>query len=142
MEKENTKDDRGNWKGYLQIAVIGGIIAVAIYFARAPEQVAIVENGTLGEKQSPIVTIMQPESQSYNFRLDTTGSITLKERVTITSEIKGRVIWVSSQFEPGATIDANEVFIKIDPRVYELEVEEATYELAAHEIELEKQKST
>ncbi|MYE36943.1 MAG: HlyD family efflux transporter periplasmic adaptor subunit [Rhodobacteraceae bacterium] len=59
----------------------------------------------------------------------------------MTSEIKGRVIWVSSQFEPGATIDANEVFIKIDPRVYELEVEEATYELAAHEIELEKQKS-
>ena len=141
MEKEDTKDDRGNWIGYLQIAVIVGIIAIAIYFARAPEQVAIDENGTLGEKQPPIVTIMQPESQNYNFQLDTTGSITLKERVTITSEVKGRVVWVSSKFEPGGTIEANEVFIKIDPRVYELEVEEAAYKLAVHEIELEKQKS-
>ena len=141
MEKEDTKDERGNWIGYLQIAVIVGIIAIAIYFARAPEQVAIDENGTLGEKLSPIVTIMKPESQSYNFRLETTGSITLKERVTIASEVKGRVVWVSSKFEPSGTIEANEVFIKIDPRVYELEVEEAAYELAVHEIELEKQKS-
>lgn len=141
MEKEDTKDDRGNWIGYLQIAVIVGIIAVAIYFARAPEQVAIDENRTLGERQSPVVTVLQPESQSYNFRLDTTGTITLKERITITSEVKGRVVWISSKFEPGGTIEANEVFIKIDPRVYELETEEAASELALHEIELEKQKN-
>ncbi len=141
MEKEASKGNRSNWIGYLQIAGIVGIIAIAIYFARAPEQVVIVENGTTREKQSPIVTVMQPESQSYNFRLNTTGTINLKERVTITSEVKGRVIWVSPKFEPGSTIEANEVFIKIDPRVYALEMEGAEYELAVHEIELEKQKS-
>ena len=141
MAQKNKNGSLGHWKGYLQIAVVIGILVVALYFARAPEQIAIVEYGDLGDKQPPVVTVMLPETTSYNHRLNTTGSIILKERVSIISEVTGRVIWVSPYFEPGGTIEANEVFIEIDPTEYKLEVEAATQELAIHEITLEKQKA-
>ena len=133
---------RKNWKGYLQVVAIIAIIAIALYLARAPDQIEIVDTGPLDDKQlNPVVSVIEPQKTNYNIRLNLTGSVTLKERVTILTELTGRVVWVSPNFEPGGTIDSNEVFIKLDPAEYELAVEEANYDLVAKEIAVEKNKA-
>ena len=128
---------RPRWYGYLQLAVILGAIAAALYFARAPERVERIDRSALaGEERRPVVSVIRPEPTEQALTLRLTGSVRLKERATVMSEVVGRVVWVSPKFEPGGSLDADEVFVRIDPEEYELKVEEARLEVArlGHEI--------
>ena len=129
--------DRPGWMGYLQIAIITVVIVAALYLARAPAEVEIAENLVLTEPVKPVVRVLQPEPVTQALDLDLTGTVTLKERVTLISEVVGRIAWVSPRFEPGAIIEADEVFISIDPREYELMVEDARLELAERQTVLD-----
>ena len=126
--------DRPQWLGYLQLAAILGAVAVALYFARAPERVERIDGSALAsEQRRPVVSIIRPEPTEQSLTLRLTGSVKLKERATVMSEVVGRIVWVSPKFEPGGSIDANEVFIRVDPEEYELKVEQAR--LAVEELE-------
>ncbi len=124
MTQDSDRQAGGNWKGYLQIAAIAVVIIAAVYFARAPGQIEITGDPEQAD-QKPVVHVLQPELTSQAIDLQLTGSVGLKDRVTVSSEVVGRVAWVSPMFEPGGTIKANEVFIRIDPAEYELRVREA-----------------
>ena len=131
MSQDTAGSDRPKWFGYLQIAVILGIIAVALYFARAPERVERIDRSALEtQERPPVVSVVRPTRTEQALTLRLTGSVVLKEKATVVSEVVGRVVWVSPKFEPGGSIEANEVFIRIDPEEYELRVEEATLEVA------------
>ena len=128
---------RPQWLGYLQLGVILAGIAAALYLARAPERVERIDRSALetGERR-PVVTVIRPTPTEQALTLRLTGSVVLKERATVASEVSGRVIWVSPGFEPGGLIEANEVFIRIDPEEYELRVAEAKLEVAGLEHEV------
>ncbi len=131
MPQDTAGPDRPKWFGYLQLAVILGAVAVALYLARAPERVERIDRSALetGERR-PVVSVVQPTPTEQALTLRLTGSVVLKEKATVVSEVVGRVVWVSPKFEPGGSIEANEVFIRIDPEEYELRVEEARLEVA------------
>jgi len=123
--------ERPKWFGYLQLAVILGAIAVALYLARAPERVERIDRSALEtQERRPVVSVVQPTPTEQALTLRLTGSVVLKEKATVVSEVVGRVVWVSPKFEPGGSIAANEVFIRIDPEEYELRVEAAGLEVA------------
>ena len=129
--------DRPTWFGYLQLAVILGAIAVALYFARAPERVERIDRSALEtQERRPVVSVVQPTPTEQALTLRLTGSVVLKERAKVVSEVVGRIVWVSPKFEPGGSIEANEVFIRIDPEEYELRVEAAKLEVAELEQEI------
>ena len=125
---------RPQWPGYLQIAAIVGVVAVALFFARAPERVErFAESDLTPEARKPVVRVVQPAATEQALTLKLTGSVRLKERATVISEVVGRVVWVSPKFEPGKSIDADEIFIRVDPKEFELKVEAARLEVAARE---------
>lgn len=125
---------RPQWPGYLQIAAIVGVVAVALFFARAPERVErFAEADLTPEARKPVVRVVQPAATEQALTLKLTGSVRLKERATVISEVVGRVVWVSPKFEPGKSIDADEIFIRVDPKEFELKVEAARLEVAARE---------
>ena len=129
--------ERPKWFGYLQLAVILGAIAVALYLARAPERVERIDRSALEtQERRPVVSVVQPTPTEQALTLRLTGSVVLKEKATVVSEVVGRVVWVSPKFEPGGSIAANEVFIRIDPEEYELRVEAAGLEVAELEQEV------
>ncbi len=137
MPQDTAGLDRPKWLGYLQLAVILGAIAVALYLARAPERVERIDRSALAaEERRLIVSIVRPEPTERALTLRLTGSVVLKERATVMSEVVGRVVWVSPDFAPGGSIDADEVFIRIDPEEYELKVEQARLEVAGLEHEI------
>ena len=125
---------RPKWMGYAQLVLIVAAIAVALYFARAPSQVEREPVSDLSfEQVKPTVTAMKPTATEHALSVDVTGGVTLAGKARITSEVAGRVVWISPTFRNGGSIAANEPFIRIDPTEYELGVEAA--ETAVEEAE-------
>ena len=118
------RSERPRWVGFAQLAVILLAIVVALYFARAPSR---VERGPIaGPAQAkPVVSIVKPEATEHLLTLNLTGSVTLERKTTVVAEVTGRVVWVSPNFSNGGSIAANEVFVRIDPTEYELEIQKA-----------------
>ena len=136
QQTKGPESDRGGSRtlGILQLVLIIVVIAVALYFARAPERLArnAVPEVT-GEKAKPAVTVVRPSPTQQAIAVRLTGSVKLDGRVKVASQAEGRVIWVSPQFSHGGSIVANEAFVRIDPAEYEIEVDAA--EMAVREAE-------
>ena len=138
MAQETTEPQGGSgrpkWMGYAQLVLILVAIAVALYFARAPSQVERAPISDLSfEQVKPTVSAMKPTATEHALSIDVTGNVTLAGKARITSEVAGRVVWISPTFRNGGSIAANEPFVKIDPTEYELGVEAA--EMAVEEAE-------
>ena len=130
--------------GYAQLILILAAIGVALYFAQAPSGVDRDPISDLAIDQAkPTVAVIQPAPTEQALRVDLTGGVTLHGNVKVSSEVGGRVVWVSPNFRNGGSIAANETFIRIDPTEYELELEAAAAKVAKAEarVQIEKAKA-
>ena len=142
----NSDDSKGRpsqsrWLGIVQIVLILAVVAVALYFARAPDRVERDSVSTLSaEDTKPVVSVVQPAQTGQALTVALTGSVSLSERARLMSEVAGRVIWVSPKFRNGGSIEANERFVKIDPTEYELRVKaaESAVEAAEAQVRIER----
>ena len=117
---------RPRWVGLTQLVLILVAIAIALYFARAPDRVARdASPGLTGERARPAVNVVKPAPTAQALSVKLTGSVRLEEKTRVVSEVVGRVVWVSPEFSNGGSISANETFIRIDPAEYELQVQAA-----------------
>lgn len=140
MSQESANPDspsrRPRWLGFAQLALILLAIVVALYFARAPDR---VERGPISgaAQATPVVGVVKPAATAHMLTLKLTGTVALARKTTVVSEVVGRVVWVSPKFGNGGAIAANEVFVRIDPREYELRVEAARMAVRQAEAMLE-----
>lgn len=113
--------------GYLQIALIIGIVVVALILARAPARIERdLTSSVEVEDVTPVVNVIEKlQPEPITLQVEKTGNVTLDERVTVRTETQGRIAWVSKDFRNGGNIAANEVFVRIDPSDYQLRVDEA-----------------
>ena len=136
-EEPNRSGDRADgteWRGYAQLALVVFLIAVALFFARAPGRVERgAASGPAAESARPTVRVIHPSSTEQALTVELTGTVNLEERVRVASEVVGRIAWVSPDFSNGGSIRADEPFIRIDPTEFELQVEAA--EMAVREAE-------
>ena len=125
---------RSRWLGFVQIVLILAAVAVALYFARAPDRVEREAVAALSaEDTRPVVSVIRPAQTDQALTVELTGSVGLSERARIKSEVAGRVTWISPSFTNGGSIEANEPFVKVDPAEYALRVKVA--EMAVREAE-------
>ena len=131
-----TPSGKGRWGGYAQAGLIILVIAAALYLARAPQR---AELGPVSAPTDapPSVQVVVPSPTEHVLELDLTGTVTLDRKVAVASEAEGRVVWVSADFVNGGRIPANEVFVRIDPREYELEVRSAEMAVAKAEAQVQ-----
>ncbi|MYH28325.1 MAG: efflux RND transporter periplasmic adaptor subunit [Acidobacteria bacterium] len=133
-EEPNSGNRAGGieWRGYAQLGAIVFLIAVALFFARAPGRVERgAASGPAAESVRPTVPVVHPSPTEQALTVELTGTVNLEERVRVASEVVGRIAWVSPDFSNGGSIRANEPFIRIDPAEFELQVEAA--EMAVRE---------
>ena len=115
--------DRSGWLGYVQIIVILAAIAVALYFAQAPERVRRDVASDLGaERSKPVVDVIRPKSTGQALDVVLTGSVRTQARITVMSEVVGRVAWLSPNFRNGGAVAANEPIARIDSAGFEIRV--------------------
>ena len=131
------KAGRSRSIGFTQIILILAVIAVALYFARAPDRVQRdVPSGPASESGKPAVGVIEPVPTAHAMTVEVTGTVRLEERTSVSSEVVGRVVWVSPEFSNGGSLSANEPFIRIDPREYEIRVQAAERAVEAAEARL------
>ncbi len=120
--------------GYLQLLLVTGAIVVALILARAPERIERdIRVDQPAEQAPPAVSVLeQPPTTNFTPPIKLTGNVTLEERVTIGSEARGRVAWVSEKFRAGETIAADEVFVRIDPTEHQLRIREIKAQIRIH----------
>ena len=133
MSEQSTNPDNPSggrrWLGYAQTGLIILAIAVALFLARAPERMEFGPAVASGDA-APTVQVVVPTPAVYAHRLDLTGTVTLNRKATVLSEVVGRVIWVAPSFINGGNVLADEVFARIDPREFEIEVNSAEMAVA------------
>ena len=124
------------WLGYAQAGLIILGIAAALYLARAPERMEFGPAVASGDA-TPTVQVVNPTPAVYAHQLDLTGTVTLNRKVTVLSEIVGRVTWVSPDFTNGGRLSAGEVFVRVDPREFEIAVKAAEMAVARARAQLQ-----
>ncbi|MYA90061.1 MAG: HlyD family efflux transporter periplasmic adaptor subunit [Boseongicola sp. SB0662_bin_57] len=125
-----------HWRGYAQALLIIFVVAVALYLARAPERTELGPVSAPADA-APVVQVIVPSPAEHVLELDLTGTVTLDRKLTVVSEIEGRVVWVSADFVNGGSIQADEAIVRIDPREYELEVRSAKMAVAKAEAQVQ-----
>ena len=136
------RSGRPRWLGYVQLGLIVAAVAVALWFARAPDRVERDASADLtDEKAKPAVRVIRPAPVTQSLTVELTGSVRMERRTRIASEVVGRVVFVSPNFASGGSIAANETFIRVDPAGFELEVEVAEQALREAEIRAEMERA-
>ena len=135
--KSPNQSDKSKLFGHLQIILIIGAVLIALFFARAPvrfDQTINAGGGGSSETPAPptVRVLEQPPQRDFTLPIKLTGNVSLEERVAITSEARGRIVWISEKFRSGKTIPANEAIVKIDPAEYQLAVRQAKAQLQKH----------
>ena len=120
--------------GYVQLGLILVVVVVALFLARAPERMEMdVGSGIGSASGSPVVSVIRPEPTEQSLTVELTGGLELDDRVSVMSEVAGRISFVSAEFRNGGAIAANEPIIRIDPTRYELELAAAQARVAEAE---------
>jgi RND family efflux transporter MFP subunit len=76
------------------------------------------------EASAPVVELRRLAPVAANSVVRATGIVTPAEEMVVTPQVSGEVVYVSKALVPGGTVRAGQVLARIDPRDYELAVEQ------------------
>ena len=116
--------------GILQIALIGILVSGALLYAKAPSKEAAFSQPGLvtasnRNKLAPLVSISRPLLSSNTVMVSGTGTISVRNSVTLVPQVTGRIIWVAESFRRGGSFKAYQQLIQIDRSDFELAVAKA-----------------
>jgi len=122
MDNANTAapDERHGWVGWIQIAGIIAVIALALFLTAILAMTGGNSPGVAPERAATPVRIVQPEPGVHTVTLNLTGSVTPPAQVSLTPQVGGRIVDLSPQVRAGAEFEANTALFTIDPRDYTL----------------------
>jgi RND family efflux transporter MFP subunit len=127
--------------GRLQLFLTVGILVLGIFLtfiliiSRKPPQRA--------EQQAiaPLVKVKQMNVRDIQMVIRGYGTVKPKVQVEIIPQVSGKVVSVHPQFKTGGFISTNEEFLKIDPRDYELAVQQTEAVVAEAQVKLDIEKA-
>lgn len=93
------------------------------------------------EVTSPLVEVMQVKFEDIPMVIRGYGTVTPKVDIQVVPQVSGRIVFVNQHFETGGFIDANEVLVRIDPRDYELAVQQANAFVAEAQVRVDVEKA-
>ena len=114
------------------LVVLAGFAVAIVLVTLAPETEAFVP-----ERAIPTVRTETVESGDFRAVVFASGITSPAREVTVLPELAGRVVWVSESLVPGGRVQAGDVLARIDPRDYELAVEQQRGQVRSAELELE-----
>lgn len=129
----------------ITLAAAGSIFAVVAYNGSQMAQAAQAKPQTkvevAGEQASdirslPQVAVQVTDAASYRAEVVGFGETKPRYELAFSSEVSGRVEWLSSSFEAGSTVRKGELLAKIDTTTYEQAVTQAESDVATATQEL------
>ncbi|MGI9328759.1 MAG: efflux RND transporter periplasmic adaptor subunit [Pseudomonadales bacterium] len=127
--------------GLLQLLAVVVFIVSAVLFAREDEhtQVPAAAESVLADTAvKPLfVATLQPQSARSTLQVQTTGSVVVRNYVSLVSQITGRVESISPTLRPGGAFSAGQPMLAIDPQDFELAVAQAEADVSQARANLE-----
>lgn len=128
------KTMRGGWvQGLIAVIVVvlGVLGAYVLIKMRKPPQ------RTEPEKRPPLVEVERLQMRDIQMVVSGYGAASPKVEVEIVPEVPGKVVNVHPQLKAGGLIRAKEQILQIDPRDYELAVQQANAAVAEAQVRLD-----
>jgi multidrug efflux system membrane fusion protein len=114
--------------GILVLGIAGAIVLVAL--RKPPER-------TQQDVQAPLVKFEQLQARDIPMVIRGHGTVHPKVQVDIIPEVAGKVVFVHRELKVGGFIHRDEKILQIDPRDYELAVQQADAAVADAKVRLE-----
>ena len=127
------REGRGLFQASLALVIVIVGILMAVVFIKLRKPPARREQKVL----APLVTVRQLKAQDIQMVIRGYGTISPKVDVEIIPEVAGKVVSINPEFKAGGFIPANEQMLQIDPRDYELTVEQAKAAVADAQVKLD-----
>ena len=132
---------RRSLTGSLQIIAVIAAVGMAVAYSQddGATQVAPPSSyvpGAESEASAPLARVMLPQRQPTRISLAATGTVEVRNTVSLAPQIGGQVIAVAETLRVGGSFEAGEVLFTIDPRDYELALAQAEASLAGAEARL------
>ena len=125
------------WAGTTQVIVVVAIVLLALVYARAPDNNGSAELRIgAGESPKPLVNVVQPVAGANMLSVVATGTVDVRNRVTLTPQVTGRVVSISPSLRVGGTFAAGEQLLVIDRRDFQLAAAAAQADVATAESDL------
>ena len=117
----------------MQIAVVVVLILGALLYARAPgrNEGPPPAFANMQDDPLPIVNTVRPIASPTTIEVAATGTVNVRNYVALTPQVGGRVVSISPALRPGGTFAAGEQLLAIDPRDYELALDQARADIEA-----------
>jgi len=91
-------------------------------------------------KTGPMVEVFTVRGERMNMVIESFGTVKPREVLKLVSEVRGRVIDVHPSFKEGALARKGTPLIRIDPRVYQLEVDRRKAQITQIKAEIKRLK--
>jgi RND family efflux transporter MFP subunit len=85
------------------------------------------------KNEARIVEVIKVKREAHQAKISAMGTVIPAEEVTLQPRVSGRVIWLSENLEPGSVVKKDEVLLRIDPKPFELVIEQRKAEVAKAE---------
>jgi len=92
-------------------------------------------------KLIPTVETIQIDAIDYVIPIKSEGMVLAKTNITVSAEITGKIVFVSSKFTNGGAFDKGDVLLKIDPIDYQLAITRAKANVASQQANLDLQQA-
>ncbi|HEX4976112.1 MAG TPA: efflux RND transporter periplasmic adaptor subunit [Pseudomonadales bacterium] len=111
--------------------LVGGLlVAFLLIFFKPQVQKHVVQ------PKLPVVTVSRVQAQDTKIPLFSRGTVRPSTEIMLTAEVQGKVVWIAPNFANGATFEANEPLLRIDPVNYRLELSKANSMISKAELNL------
>jgi len=135
QENHGQQAGKSKWlMGVLQLVFVIGVIALALVFSSTlkPKQSDRGSSGFSTNADTGIsVSITNPQPQVFTPQVRLNGIIAAQTQINIAPQIGGQVIRVSEGFKQGATVKKGQTLFQIEPRDFQLAVEQAEANISA-----------
>ena len=126
--------------GWVQILVVGGLVLLALIYARSPDDSAA--GGApfaagQAETPPPLVRVVQPAAASTVLRINATGTVQVRNYVALTPQVGGRVVSLAPGLKAGGAFAAGEELLVIDRQDFQLAYEQAQADVATAAADLQ-----
>lgn len=113
-----------------------GVLVFAVVIARIMVSSRHTLEGAAAQLPLPSVQTTAVELGDVTPSIVAYGNVNARYQLELATEVTGRVVWAAPEFEPGHTVAAGQVLLRIDPLSYRLELAQARAALANAELQL------
>ena len=127
--------------GLLQVVAVFGLMVLAFIYSREPEQpVAITTTENIAsapDKLAPLVSVLKPSVSSEKLAIRSTGSVTVRSYVSLTTQVSGRVVATSVSLRNGGRFVAGETLVTLEQRDFTLALDQVQADVTSAQASLQ-----